>query len=141
MGRLKEVIELLKTELVRTHGATDTGKGRAFSKNVIKQIVIDNDVSLIEAKANRALIYKSKEARATEEDLKLRLAHPGVFDVVFINRHTRETQMLTLEKGIPYDVAMYYYNYITYYGTEKYNELGNYEIIEHELPFLPEEQF
>ena len=136
MGRLREVVEKLKVEYARTKKK----KYRKFSKVLVRKIIQQNDATRLESKAQRALdSFAHIRFRSNKKELALRAEHPGLFDVVFINKHTKEKQVLTRKKGIPYDVAIYYYNYITYYGEEKYNDLGSYELIEHPVFHLPEE--
>lgn len=135
MGQLREVVQIIKNECERTRKRP---KDR-ISKKVLKKIVKKYDIDSLEERArvasdaNLELLYPKKR------DSELRKKHPGKFDVVFINNHTKEKQILTRKEGVTYDLAYAYYNYNTFFGSEKHNEFGYYDIVEHEEPFLPEE--
>lgn len=137
MAQLREVMEIIKTELARIKKS----KNRRMPRKLFRDLVKTYDISTIEHFVKFATDNNSKRTpRVKGPDMKIRKEHPGKFDVVFLNRHTKEKQLLTLDRGIPYDLAQHYYDYATYFGSEKYNELGNYEIVEHTPPFLPEEE-
>lgn len=135
MGQLREVVQIIKNECERTRKRP---KDR-ISKKVLKKIVKKYDIDSLEERArvasdeNLELLYPKKR------DSELRKKYPGKFDVVFINNHTKEKQILTRKEGVTYDLAYAYYNYNTFFGSEKHNEFGYYDIVEHEEPFLPEE--
>jgi len=138
MGQLKEIIELLRKDYLRVTGTKYAGT--QISRMVVRRIINKYDLTRAEKMAPWAIgesgAIKPKPKKREQE---ARANNPGKFDVVFINRHTRQTQILTRKKGIPYDVAELYYNYVSYFGSEKYNEMGHYEIREHEKITIPED--
>lgn len=138
MGHLRDVINTLKAEMEYLKGKPPWHRVR---KNKINAIIKKYDAEILKEQADRALgKEESKEYKSRLKDMQLRKQNPGKFDVVFINDHTKEQQVLTKQGGITYDLAKYYYEYITYYETEKYNKIGRYEIVVHKPPFLPEEE-
>lgn len=136
MGQLREVVEILKKEYLRVKG----DRHKRISRKILKSIIKKHDATVLENRAKLALDESyDKNKRATKKEMAMRNPHPGLHDVVFINKHTKEKQVLTRKIGVPYEMAWYYYMYITYFEDEKYNELGHYEIVEHPKPFLAEE--
>ncbi len=139
MGRLNKVIKELEVEYKRIK-AFKGNYSQPFSRTLIKKIIKANDYTLLKEKAEAALKWpKHHRPRAKKYDAKIRKANPGIFDIVFVNKHTKEVQLLTMAKGIYYDVALNYLNYVTDYQTEICNELGHYEMRPHEEAYIPKE--
>ena len=139
MGQLREVIEQLRKEYLRIKGTKTVGV--QFSRLLIRGILKKYDLSRALRFVPWATGVEVRKPTASKSEFILRKQNPGLFDVVFINSHSKEKQILTRDSGIPYDVAQLFYNYITYFGDEKYNEHGRYEIMLHEKFHLPEESF
>ncbi len=138
MGRLNKVIKDLEAIYWRAREVKNYEK--PMNRTKVRQLIKENDSTLLEKKAAYATtIPKHHRRRADKIDAIIRKATPGFYDVVFINKHTKEKNLLTLEIGVYYDMALNYLNYITDYQTETHNELGHYEIAPHEKAFLPED--
>lgn len=132
MGRLNHVVKEIERLL---------NKHTQFIRVDLKRLVRENDSTALEIKASYALENPMKRPRPNLKELALRAEHPGKFDVVFISKHSKQKQILTKEKGIFYDVALTYFNYITDYGTERSTDTGHYEIMPHQGAYLPEEEY
>lgn len=140
MGQLREIIADLREEYLRIKGTRTIGM--QISRMKIRRLVDKYDLTRAEHFVPWATeAFNGDKPRANKTEFKLRKENPGLFDVVFINSHSKEKQILTRKSGIPYDVAIHYYNYVTFFDDEKYNEHGKYEIQPHEEFFLPEEPF
>jgi len=139
MGQLRNLIEELRKDYLRVRGRIGAG-GPQISRLMVRRILNKYDLTRPGQYVPWAIGTEgARRPYPKGHELKLRKGNPGKFEVVFINRHTKQTQLLTREKGIPYDVALQYYNYITFFDNEKYNEHGQYELREKEKFQLPEE--
>ena len=137
MGRLNEVIKKLEVEYKRILAKYDPEY--PFSRMLIRRIIQENDSTLLKERAELAT-GNGPRSKLNKKERPIRKAHPGLYDVFFINKHSKESLRLTKEKGIYYESALCYFNYITDYGTEIHTELGHYEIVKRvNRIFLPEE--
>ena len=132
MGRLNEMVEEIY-RLLDTHSI--------YIRMGLKYAARKNDIALLKKKASYATDSPICRPRPTKEDLVIRAAKPGKFNVVFVNKHTQTSQILTKKKGCYYDEALNFLNYTTDYQTESFNELGYYEIVKKiNDAYLPEEE-
>lgn len=132
MYTLRELVQTLRTELNKVE------KGKRFKKRVLAKILKTYDLKTIERGYKSAVDSSIIMPYITKEREKIREANPGLYSVIFVNRSTKERQVLTKPEGIPYDVALDFYNYVTFFGSEKYNDVGYYDIIRNDIQ-LPEE--
>lgn len=132
MYTLRELVQTLRTELKKIE------KGKRFKKSLIAKILKNYDLKTLERGYKSAVDGSIRMPYATKEREKIREANPGLYAVIFVNRSTKERQVLTKPEGIPYDVALDFYNYVTFFGSEKYNDVGYYDIIKTGIQ-LPEE--
>lgn len=136
MGQLREVIKTLKAELARSKGSAGN-----FSKELVKDILRKYDAAQHEYVVPWATEAQGvKRLHPRKGDTDMRIDKPGKFDVVYVNSHTKERQILTRKDGVTYDVAWHYFQYITFSESETFDEFGYYEIQEHVGVYLPEEQ-
>jgi len=136
MGHLREVIKLLKDTLKEYRG-----EGKHFPKTVVKNILNKYDAAQHEYVVPWATEAEEvKRFQPRKKDMEKRKENPGIFDVIYINSHTKEKQILTRKNGVTYDVAWHYFQYITFCESETFDEFGYYEIQEHQEVYLPEEQ-
>jgi len=135
MGQLREIIQILKKEYVRTVRKPND----RYSKKVVRSILRKYDIDALEEQVKIALDENAEIPHGKNKETELRKKFPGKYDVVFINYSTKEKQILTRKQGITYDIALAYYNYTTFFNSEKYEALGYYDILPHEQMNLPEE--
>jgi hypothetical protein len=123
MSKLQELVTELKTILKK-----DTDYFRRDIINLIREY----DSTLLKDIAEQGSAQSKRLPRPTLEARKLRKQFPGKYEVVFVNKHTKEQQRMTKEGGVPYDVALIYFNYVTDYNTDTINEQGHYELKEYD---------